>query len=213
MTGQVDPYARIAPWYDRFLERVDGPVRATAFKMSAPTAAMKVLDVGCGTGATLEQYADAGCDCFGVDASDAMLTQARTRLADRAVLTFGSAEQLAFDDNTFDRVLASMFLHELPGDVRDTVFAELARVVSPAGRIVIADFATGDLALKGQAIRSVSMVLERLAGKSHLLNCRAFLASGGIVAAADRHSLMVESSRHLGGGNMGIYVLQPTANS
>lgn len=208
MTGQVDPYARIAPWYDRFLERVDGPVRATAFKMSAPTGGMRILDVGCGTGITLEQYVDAGCASFGVDASDAMLTQARKRLGDTAVLTSGSAEHLAFDDSTFDRALASLFLHEVTSNVRETIFSELSRVVSPTGRIVITDFGTGDLTLKGNAIRSVSMVIERVAGKEHKRNCTAFLASGGIPATADRHNLTIESSRHLGGGNMGIYVLR-----
>lgn len=208
MTDHTDPYARIAPWYDRFLERIDGPVRATAFAMSAPTPTMKILDVGCGTGITLERYVEAGCDSFGVDASDAMLTQARKRLGDRAVLTYGTAEHLAFDDNTFDRVLASLFLHELPADVRDTIMSELVRVVSPGGRIVITDFATGDMTLKGHTIRSVSMVIERIAGKDHKRNCTAFLASGGIPAAADRHGLTIDASRHLGGGNMGIYVLR-----
>lgn len=208
MTRTADPYARIAPWYDRFLERADGPVKATAFTMSAPTGDMRVLDVGCGTGTTLEQYVDLGCESFGVDASQAMLTQAHKRLADRADLTFGSAEHLAFDDDTFDRVLASLFLHELPGNTRDAIFAELARVVRPTGRIVITDFGSGDLTLKGHTIRSVSMMIERLAGRDHKRNCKAFLASGGIPATADRHNLIVESSRHLGGGNMGIYVLR-----
>ena len=208
LTNQTDPYARIAPWYDRFLERVDGPVRATAFKMSAPTKGMKVLDVGCGTGITLEQYVNAGCDSFGVDASDAMLIQAQKRLGDTAVLTNGNAEHLAFNGNTFDRVLASLFLHELTPDARETIFSEVARVVSSTGRVVITDFGTGDLTLRGHAIRSVSMVIERVAGKDHKRNCTAFLASGGIPAEAGRHGLVIESSRHLGGGNMGVYVLR-----
>ena len=208
MTAEADPYARIAPWYDLFLERVDGPVRETAFTMSAPTPSMKVLDVGCGTGITLEQYVNVGCDTFGVDASEAMLAEAHTRLGERTELTFGSAEHLGFDDDAFDRVLASLFLHELPVDARDAVLSELARVTSPTGRIVITDFGTGDLTLRGQAIRSVSMVIERVAGKDHKRNCKRFLASGGIPAAAGRHGLTIESSRHLGGGNMGIYVLR-----
>lgn len=54
--GQAHPYALIAPWHDRFLNRFDGPVRTSAFEMSAPTNTMTVLDVGCGTGTTLEQY-------------------------------------------------------------------------------------------------------------------------------------------------------------
>jgi len=208
VTVEPDPYARIAPWYDRFLERVDGPVRATAYKMSAPTGDMTVIDIGCGTGITLEQYADAGCDSFGVDASEAMLAQARKRLGDRADLTYGSAEDLAFEDGSFDRVLASLFLHELTADVRDTIFSELTRIVAPDGRIVITDFGTGDLSLRGQAIRSVSMVIERVAGREHKRNCKAFLASGGVPAEARRHGLAIEATRHLGGGNMAIYVLK-----
>jgi ubiquinone/menaquinone biosynthesis C-methylase UbiE len=208
VTSQTDPYARIAPWYDQFLERVDGPIRATAFMMSDPTSGMNVLDVGCGTGVTLEQYIGAGCMGFGVDASEAMLAQARKRLGDTAELTFGTAEKLDFGDGSFDRVLASLFLHELTPNVRDAVFSELARVVSPDGRIVIVDFGTGDLTLRGRSIRSVSMVIERVAGKDHKRNCKTFLASGGVPAVADRHDLTIESSRHLGGGNMGVYVLK-----
>jgi hypothetical protein len=52
--GQADPYMRIAPWHDRFLNRFDGPVGTSAFEMSAPTNTMTVLDVGCGSGTTLE---------------------------------------------------------------------------------------------------------------------------------------------------------------
>jgi ubiquinone/menaquinone biosynthesis C-methylase UbiE len=199
---------RIAQWYDRFLNLVDGPVRTAAFEMSAPTNTMTVLDVGCGTGTTLEQYVNAGCDSYGVDASEAMLTQARKRLGDRADLTYGNAEHLTFDDSTFDRVLASLFLHELPDDFRSAVFSELVRVAAPDGRIVITEFGTGDLTVRGRSIRSVSMVIERVTGEAHKRNCKTFLASGGIPAEADRHGLVIESTRHLGGGNMGIYVLR-----
>jgi len=169
---------------------------------------MDVLDVGCGTGVTLEQYVGVGCSSYGVDASEAMLIQARKRLGDKAELTFGSAEELAFEDNSFDRVLASLFLHELAPEIRDAVFSELTRVVSPDGRMVITDFGTGDLTLRGRSIRSVSMVIERVAGKDHKRNCKTFLASGGIPVVADRHGLTIESSQHLGGGNMGVYILR-----
>jgi len=207
MTHNGDPYATIAPLYDRFLERFDGPVRATAFTASAPLTGMRVLDVGCGTGVTLEQYVDAGCVCSGVDTSKAMLHQASKRLGDRVDLTLASAEHLAFEDNTFDRVLASLFLHELAPATRDVILSELARVAKPDGKIVVSDFAAGDLTLRGKMIRAVSMVIERMAGKAHKRNCVTFLASGGIPAAARQHRLAIDSSRILGGGNMGIYVL------
>ena len=56
MMGQADSYARSAPSHDGFLNRGDGPVRTSAFEMSALTNTMTVLDVGYGTGTTLEQY-------------------------------------------------------------------------------------------------------------------------------------------------------------
>ena len=203
-----DPYARIAPWYDRLLEPANAPVRSIAYRMYEPDETMSVLDAGCGTGAGLERYVNAGCDCHGVDTSEAMLAQAHKRLGDTATLTLGSADDLAYDSGTFDLVLAGLFLHELSPTVRDRVISELARVTSAEGRMLITDFGTGDLTTKGHVVRSISMVAERIAGRDHKKNCKTFLATGGIPAAATRLGLEVENSRHVGGGNMAIYLLK-----
>jgi len=200
-----DPYRRIAPWYDKVLEPLNAPVRAISMKMLQPSEGMTILDVGCGTGTGLERYLKAGCEVFGIDASQAMLNQAQSRLGERADLTLGDAADMPYDDDTFDVVVASMFLHELDADTRDRVVFEIARVLTPDGKAVIIDFAATDLTPKGRAIRAMSMVVERIAGKDHHSNCKTFLSSGGVPALST--PLDVDQSKILGGGNMGIYLL------
>jgi len=200
-----DPYRRIAPWYDRFLEPMNAPVRAIAMKMLQPSQGMTVLDVGCGTGTGLEEYVEVGCEVFGIDSSPAMLNQARARLGGRADLTLGDATDMPYDDDTFDVVVASMFLHELAPEIRDGVVPEIARVLTRDGHALIIDFAASDLTPKGRAIRAMSLVVERIAGKQHHRNCKAFLTSGGVPMLSS--PLEVDRSKILGGGNMGIYLL------
>ena len=203
----TDPYARIAPRYDRLLEGFNAPLRAIGMKMLPPEAGMSVLDVGCGTGANLVPYIEAGCETFGLDASEAMLTQARNRLSGASHLTLGDAASMPYDDNLFDIVRASMFLHELAPVVTDDVIREMIRVTAPGGSLVLVDFATEDLTLRGRGLRVVSMIAERIAGREHHRNCRAYLGAGGIPGLTVASALTDTRSRVVGGGNMGIYVL------
>jgi len=62
-----------------------------------------VLDVGCGVGSFLRLVADRGARACGIDASEALLDVARTRLPD-ADLRVGDMEALPYDDDTFDLV-------------------------------------------------------------------------------------------------------------
>src|SRR6266566_1238821 len=63
----------------------------------------RVLDVGCGVGAFLELVADRGGEPHGIDASEALIAFARTRLP-QADLRVGEMEDLPWDDDTFDLV-------------------------------------------------------------------------------------------------------------
>lgn len=79
------------PTYEEALRRVD------------LKGGQLVLDVGCGVGAFLRLVADRGARAFGLDASEALLEVARTRLPD-ADLRVGDMEALPYEDDTFDLV-------------------------------------------------------------------------------------------------------------
>src|ERR1051326_8123872 len=107
-----------------------------------------VLDVGCGTGtlAVLLKRRDPDLRGAGVDPDPKALARARRKAAragtaialDRA---FGDA--IPFQDHTFDRVFSSMMFHHVRRDDKPRVLAEIRRVLKPAGRLELVDFAGG----------------------------------------------------------------------
>lgn len=62
----------------------------------------RLLDIGCGTGWSLEFFIERGFNATGLDPSPYMLDRARAKLGARADLHQGSGESLDFDDNSFD---------------------------------------------------------------------------------------------------------------
>jgi ubiquinone/menaquinone biosynthesis C-methylase UbiE len=78
----------------------------------------------------------------GVDITDAMLGIARAKLKiykreDSVTLKKMDAEQLDYPDNSFDKVIMSLFLSVAYNP--DKAFAEAVRVVKPGGEILIYD--------------------------------------------------------------------------
>ena len=67
-----------------------------------PEAGESVLDIGCGTGVSLEPFLAAGVDVTGIDPSPYMLDLAVHSLGHRVELYRGHAEDLPFDDNSFN---------------------------------------------------------------------------------------------------------------
>jgi ubiquinone/menaquinone biosynthesis C-methylase UbiE len=203
-----DAYGRLARLQDAVVEPLNGPLRDIAVRMISPRVGMRVLDVGCGTGAQLERYVAAHCDVAGIDASPAMLGRARKRLGEAVDLRLGDAQRLPFDDGMFDVVTATLVLHELAPGTRDVVAKEMLRVLMDDGRLLVVDFHVGPLRVaKGWVRRGLSVAAELTA--RHLAHSRAFLAEGGVPGLAQRLGVKVERTKVVGGGNMALYLLSP----
>jgi SAM-dependent methyltransferase len=100
---------------------------------------MDLLDVACGTGNATIPAARAGARVTGLDFAPALLAIARERAADAMVevdWVEGDAQELPFDDASFDRVI-SIFGHMFAPDHQRTA-AELRRVCRPGGVIAVA---------------------------------------------------------------------------
>ncbi len=105
-----------------------------------------VLDVGCGTGTLAMEAARrvgrAG-RVTGVDPGTQQIARARSKAARSNLpidFQIGVIEHLAFPDQTFDVALSSLMMHHLPDGLKRQGLAEIARVLKPGGRLIIADF-------------------------------------------------------------------------
>lgn len=107
-----------------------------------------ILDVGCGTGQDAKELARAVGPygrVVGVDSSETMLQEARSRAAGAQLpleYVLADATQLPFADASFDACQASRVLAHLSAP--ELALAEMARVARPGARIVAAD---GDMDL------------------------------------------------------------------
>ncbi len=173
--------------------------------------AMTVLDVGCGTGGLVESFVERGATVTGIDRSPAMLAVAQERLGDSADLYEGDATQLPFEDNAFDLVTASLFLHELLPETRSAAVAEMARVAKPGGHILIIDYRVGSLKPKGWMMRGVSMVAERLAGRAHHRNWKTYMKIDGMPPVLASLGLEVQREKIVAGGNLSLWTINPAS--
>ncbi|MFD1662989.1 methyltransferase domain-containing protein [Streptomyces caeni] len=104
---------------------------------------MRVLDVAAGPGSTALLFAaEFGCEVVGVDLGERNTARAREAarqagLADLVAFRVGDAEQLPFDDASFDAVVCECALCTFPD--KPTAARELARVLRPGGRAGITD--------------------------------------------------------------------------
>jgi len=103
------------------------------------------LAVGCGNGRHLELVVERTDRAIGVDASPALLAEARDRLpAGRPVsLLVGDAAALPVAAGTVDVGLYVATLHHLPDrETRRASLDELARVLAPGGRALVSVWST-----------------------------------------------------------------------
>ena len=104
----------------------------------------RVLDLGCGAGTdslVASQMVGGDGQVTGIDMTPAMLAKARAAAAEmgaaNAEFVGAEAERLPFADESFDVVISNGVIDLIPD--KDAVFAEIFRVLSPGGRIQIAD--------------------------------------------------------------------------
>jgi ubiquinone/menaquinone biosynthesis C-methylase UbiE len=105
----------------------------------------RVLDVGCGTGVLalhIAAHVGATGQVCGIDPGPKQIARARKKAVRvRAPISFqvGVIEQLPFPDQSFDLVLTTFVMHMLPDDLKQQGLGEIARVLKPAGRLLLVD--------------------------------------------------------------------------
>lgn len=101
-------------------------------------AGKRVLEIGCGLGTDGARFALAGADYVGVDLTDAAVAMARENFELRGLAgTFerSNAEELPFDQASFDHVYSFGVIHHSPSPRR--IVEEIRRVLRPGGTVTV----------------------------------------------------------------------------
>ena len=141
-------FAPLGPTYDRYayLLSFGQDARWRRFLVTRVDAKPtdRVLDVATGTAAVAIELARRyQCTVVGLDQSPEMLAEGGARVeragfADRIELVEGRAEELPFDDGSFDALTFTYLLRYV--DDPGATLAELARLVRPGGTIASLEF-------------------------------------------------------------------------
>lgn len=134
----VDPADPAAAWL--------GSPDCLPLLLEALPASDTVVDLGTGSGRLLPGLRGLAPNVIGVDASPAMLSEARRRTKEAGLndidLRLGDLAHLPLQDHEADAVVANMVLHHLPEPAR--AFDEIKRVLRPGGTLLIGDFLPHD---------------------------------------------------------------------
>ena len=130
-------YTFLAPLYDPLIASASRGARRRSLAALHGLEGAQVLLPGIGTGLDIPDLPP-GNTYVGLDLTPAMIERARPRAARRGLrLVRGDAMQLPFAADRFDRVILHLILAVAPKPAH--VLAEAARVLKPAGRILILD--------------------------------------------------------------------------
>ncbi|RSS15953.1 methyltransferase domain-containing protein [Streptomyces sp. WAC08401] len=139
--GRYDRLVALNPGYHAQLRR-----SARRLRLPDGGAGRRVLDLGCGTGASTAALAAVlpAAEIVGVDASAGMLERARAkRWPDRVSFVHAPAEELgrAGVHGPFDAVLAAYLFRNLTGP--DAVLHAVHDLLAPGGRLAVHEYALG----------------------------------------------------------------------
>jgi SAM-dependent methyltransferase len=126
----------VLEWHTRFLQQASWTkeLRDYLFPLAGLQGAQRVLEVGCGTGAVLQDVIGrTDARVFGLDIDWDYLRRNRLQ-SPASLLTLGDAHQLPFSDVVYDLVFCHFLL--LWVEQPATVVQEMVRVTRPGGAVL-----------------------------------------------------------------------------
>jgi phosphatidylethanolamine/phosphatidyl-N-methylethanolamine N-methyltransferase len=176
-------YRRYARVYDFCFGAIFQPGRKAIIERMACEPGEQILEVGVGTGLSLPLY-PRDVSVTGIDISRDMLVQAQARKEREGLdhveqLLVMDAEEMAFGDSSFDRVVAMHVASVVPHPER--LVEEMRRVCKPNGSLFFVNhFHSGNPVLGG--IESLLAPLSRQLGFRPDFSLDGFLEETGLVA-------------------------------
>ncbi len=149
----VDQFSRQADSFAQSPALHNKAALALLVDAAAPQPNDDVLDIACGPGSVVAAFAGRVRRSVGLDATEAMLAQARKLAAERDLKNTdwhqGDVYRLPFGDASFDVVSCRFAFHHFEAPER--ALAEMVRVCRAGGRIVLCDAVAPDDPTKAAA--------------------------------------------------------------
>ena len=188
-TGDAQSYDAVVDYFDHYTQRYTAHLCQPLFELADIPANGVVLDVGTGTGVIPfagVETSGPGVKFVGIDLSDGMLAKAGQIAADKGLQSQVEflkmdAENLVFEDNSFDAVISLYALHHFPNPKR--ALSEIFRVLKPGGKAVIAVGSSPALL----SLDGVKAVFRRLGSVWRISRGRELSACGFIDALVEKH--------------------------
>ena len=159
-------FGKQADVYARMRQTTDERSLNALVQVSGADAGSRVLDVACGPGFLTMAFAARCRHDVGIDATGPFLAMARAAAEQRSLRNVefraGNAEQLPFGDGSFDVVSCRAAFHHFPRPAQ--VLAEMTRVATQQGRLLVADMLTSEDPAKAEYHNR----MERLCDPSHV---------------------------------------------
>ncbi|MBN1266386.1 MAG: class I SAM-dependent methyltransferase [Anaerolineales bacterium] len=144
-TAARQAYNRMSRWYDWMAGASERKYRQAGLTVLQPHPGESILEIGCGTGHSLEEIAAAvgenGLVC-GLDLAENMIRISRERLkakelSGQTLLLQGDGAALPFQSGQFDAVFLSFTLELFAAPELVQVLAACHTVLKPDGRLIL----------------------------------------------------------------------------
>lgn len=171
-------------WHNRYLQQAcwSKPLRDHLWSRLGLSTAQNILEVGCGTGALLEDLLKRGdARLWGVDCSPGVLEFASPRLP-KVRLTQADAATLPFVSGTFQVTVCHFLLLWLPNPL--TALREMRRVTQPGGWVLALAEPDYDGRIDAPDVMQHFGAYQNLALRQQGVNTRIGRQLGGLFADA-----------------------------
>ena len=201
-------YNLAAKLYDPLLTQVLRPIRVDIMKKLLEKNDAKILDLCCGTGNQLKILGNNGfTNLLGLDLSQSMLEIAKRGNHDIEILN-KDATNTNLQNCSIDIVILSLAIHEKNRYTQENLLKEAYRILKESGSLIIADY---DFRKPTSWLtKTVITIIERIAGKEHYNNFKAYIKNRGLSSLIDKTRFLPKAQGTL---HRGIKVTEFLKNS
>lgn len=176
--------------YSLVVDRLLRDIRVYITEFSEMKSGDKILDVCCGTGDQAFHYARKGITATGIDQNPGFIKLAgRNKEKQRTgniSFQLAAAQDLPYEDNSFDCASISLALHENEMAAIDRIITEMKRVVRKDGSLILMDFR---VPLPEGLFFYFINAIEFTVGRDNYRNFKSFIRHGGLKGILKRNHL------------------------